>query len=162
VENNDALKAPAQSTEQVAGFDAGTGMVESALIAKLRATLLTARQEDMPWPTKKLKKQREVCLAQMVKVFQVLFKTLETRAPLPKTNPKGSAMAIVAGVLAGSKWPSLQDKIFPVAPEYADVNHFKTFRRYEIGCAMQLLYQAYSSQSGGGIRDDYPPKVPPK
>ena len=159
MESNNPVNPPGPSTDLVADFDEKTGMVESAFVAKLRATLLTPMQEDMPWPSKKLKKQREKCLAQLAAVFRALFLKLETREALPK-GAKGTAMAVVAGVLAGSKWPSLQDKKFPVAVEYADVDHFKVFRRYEIGCALQLLYEAYSSQAGGGIRGSYPPKIP--
>ena len=159
MENNDPMNPAGPSTDLVAEFDAHTGMVESAFIAKLRATLIVDPLSAMPWPTVKLRRDRKKCLTQMKNVFNSLFLKMETRAVLPKGS-SGSAMAVISGVLQGSKWPNFDDKKFPVPAAYAKPDHFKTFRRYEIAGALQLLYQAYSRQGGGGIRDTWPPKIP--
>ena len=158
MENNDASNASAPS-ELMAEFSAETGMVESAFVAALRAKLGAPGDELVPWPSKKLRQDRAKCLSQMAKVFRSLFLKLERRDAIPR-GAKGSALAVLNELLAGSKWPNFNDPVYPVPPAYADNDHFKTFRRYEIGCAAQLLYEAYNRRGGGGGKNNYPPKIP--
>lgn len=139
------------------GVDPNTGMVESNFISKLRETILPDDEDDAPWPPEDFANDKEKALTQMNTLFKALFMRVERKRKLPDASPK-SALGIVSAMLAGSKWPKVDDTKFPVPAEYQSELAKLSFRRYEVSCAISLFYHAFNEAGGAGSPTEWPPK----
>jgi hypothetical protein len=137
------------------------GLVASQFILKLRETFLSQEAHQDLWSnefTNSSSNNRNALIAaDIASAFRSVFMRNEEGAA-PEPGGEGSAARRMKALLDGeaSAWPD-DVEAFPV-PEPFD--HDK-FRRYEVGCAVAVLMEAFHNNgAGAGGASDFPPTKP--
>jgi hypothetical protein len=128
------------------------GKIHSDFIDQLRAKFLGT---PPPWPRASVK-TREQVLAEISAAFRAMFLRVERSKPIPSAA-KGSAVQLVGEVVKATRWP--KDNPLAKVPDHWKDN-VRTFRRYEIAAAMDVLMQAFNASGGGGSGSEWPPDRP--
>jgi hypothetical protein len=149
---------PAAESEEV---QLEQGMVPSAFVKKLRQTFLSPEGLAKLWTpdfaSPGASNRKALIVADIASAFRSLFLRNETHgSAAPEPGAPGSAAKLVKELLEGpaSDWPD--GETFPIPEGFSR----ESFRRYEVGCLVPILMEAFHRRNPGGDPADFPPSKP--
>ena len=159
VTTSSTAAAPAAvTTLTVTGTVSVVGMIDSEFIKKFRAKFLGTGATARPWPPASAVGMPSIAKDEFVDAFSLLFMLKEDFAPVPTDGAPGSARKLIQELIEETGWPVDMDKA-PIPAPWNVAEKADQFRRYEIGCALNLMMSAYDSPAGGvgGGSTPFPP-----
>jgi hypothetical protein len=151
-----------QAAEESDEVQLENGMVPSAFITKLRETFLSPAGLAKLWTpdfTKLTSSNRKALIgADIASAFRSVFLRNETHGSAgAEPGGPGSAAKLMKELLEGpaEQWPD-DETAFPIPEGFMK----ETFRRYEVGCSVPILMEAFHRRNPGGEPTDFPPSKP--
>jgi hypothetical protein len=132
-------------------------MVASQFIVKLRDTFLSEDAIDNLWSPQftdpDAPNRNALIAADIASAFRSLFMRNEARAA-PEPGAVDSAAKRMKELIEETQWP--ENAAFPVPAPFNE----DAFRRYEVGCAVAILMEAFHRGGPGGDPSNFPPTRP--
>ena len=132
-----------------------TGMIESPFIKAAREKFGLPPRTPRPWPSNDALRDPQKMLEEFNDAFLALFMLKEDFKDPPTGGKAGSAKKLIEDLVKATGWPD-PEKIAVPAPWNSE-DDIDMFRRYEIGCVVQILMEAYHKAGTGGGSTPFPP-----